>query len=196
MRDRPLAVVLANFKSKWNPGWDLTQSHTVGFIDRFLLLNSKTGDTQLRNINNTKRINSSPIWELNLGANTDSAVLFKVGEASFVMYGNSRSGKVKIFPLNGKAEIGTETFESTWSTGWDKMQSYTIGEKVFLVILNSENGDIQIHELDANGRVGSRTTDTSLDSGWKVARTYSINNRCFLFLMKPDNGLVEIKSKD
>jgi len=192
MRDRPLAVVLANFKSKWNPGWDITQAHRIGSKDRFLLLNSATGDTQLRSISWTKRIYDSPIWSMNLGANTDNAVFFDVGSKSYLMYGNSRTGKVKIFPLDSKAKIGTETFESTWSTGWDNMQTYTIGEKVFLVILKSKTGDIHIHELDADGKVGQGTWDKRLDPGWKVARTYEINNRAFLFLLRPDNGLVEI----
>lgn len=193
MIDRPLAVVLANFKSKWNPGWNVTRHHQIGSKDRFLLLNSSTGDAHLRNITYYKRIEDTPIWEIDAGIGTDKALFFDNSGNSFLMFGNSTTSKVKIFPLDSDAKLGNVTFESTLFKGWDNMEIYTIaGGKVFLVLIKSATGDIQIHELNVDGIVGNKTFDSRIDGEWKIARTYFVGPKVFLFLLNPGNGLVQI----
>lgn len=192
MTNTPLAVVLANFKSKWNPGWTHTQSHRVGTKDRFLLLNKTTGDIHLRNIIGSKRIDGTALWEINEGANTDKALLYNVGSLSFLMTGNSSTGRVSIYPMNAEAQLGDSTFESVWSSGWNNMETYTAGGKTFLVIYKTGTGDVHIHELTTSGLVGTRTTDTRLPASFEVARTYQVGINSFLFLLSSNNGLVEI----
>ncbi len=192
MNNKSLAIILTNFKSKWNPGIDVCTSHNSHDERRMYLMNRSTGDIQSRGIRWTKQIIDTPDWRMNFGANTDSILSYDIGGKTYLMYGNSSTGVVKVLPVDLDGALGDPVYENKWTTGWDNFQTYSLNGKLFMVIIKSRTGNIDIHKINSDGKIGSRLYNENIGSNWEIARTFQINTKAFLFLLNPGNGNVEI----
>ncbi len=192
MSNKSLAIILANFKSKWNPGINVCTSHNSHDERRMYLLNSSTGDIQSRGIRWTKRIIDTPDWRTNFGVNTDSILSYDIGGKTYLMHGNSSTGVVNVLPVDLNGALGDPVYETKWTSGWDNFQTYSLNGKLFMVIIKSRMGNIDIHKINSDGKIGSRQYNGNIGSNWELARTFQINTKAFLFILNPRNGNVEI----
>ena len=82
------------------------------------------------------------------------------------------------------ANIGCETKDSTWSTGWTSFAGYFVGSEPHLMIQKEIAGTAKIHPLDWEANLESATKDSTWSEGWSHLDTWEYGGNTYLLHYK------------
>ena len=97
---------------------------------------------------------------------------------------NNNNGDVSIATVRPDGEIGCETKDSTWSTGWTSFAGYFVGGEPHLMIQKEIAGTAKIHPLDWEADLESATKDSTWSEGWSHLDTWEYGGDTYLFHYK------------
>ncbi len=107
---------------------------------------------------------------------------------------NSSTNAVRIAPL-GTGTIGTEIFNSTWTTDYGHFDSLQIGSKTYLVALD-DSGTLTSFEAGSTGLLQSVDTYTTVLTNWSNLQAYNLEGTPVVHLYRPSDGFFTLIQLD
>ena len=101
---------------------------------------------------------------------------------------------VRIAPL-GAGTIGSDIFNSTWTTEYTRFSSVQSGSSTFVVALNVY-GTITIFEADSNGLLQTLNSNTTVINDWSELQTYNLEGDAIVHAYRASDGFFTLYHLD
>ena len=128
--------------------------------------------------NNIKRLYAIAPSHLDIGGT------YSGSNIDWMIRYNNSNGDVSIATTRPDGNIGCETKDSTWSTGWTSFAGYFVGSEPHLMIQKEIAGTAKIHPLDWEANLESATKDSTWSEGWSHLDTWEYGGNTYLLHCK------------
>lgn len=101
---------------------------------------------------------------------------------------------VRIAPL-GAGTIGSDIFNSTWTTEYTRFSSVQSGSSTFVVALNVY-GTITVFEADSNGLLQNLNSTTTVINDWSELQSYNLEGDAIVHAYRASDGFFTLYHLD
>ena len=122
-------------------GYTVTQTYVVNNENFVLCYNSKTGKTQIWNIDD----GGSPVYDKTTHTGWTGIVFFQLNSETYLFTYKKEIGKVIFFKMN-KSGIEKRVGEYTWSKGWNGFDVLYRNNKPSIIMTRSSDGRAKFFE--------------------------------------------------
>lgn len=122
-------------------GYTLTKTYTVDNSNYVICYNSKTGKTQIWNLDK----GGLPIYDRTTHTGWSSMVFFTLNNKSYLFTYKKEIGKVIFFEMNSSG-ISKRVGEYTWSKGWNGFDVLYKNDKPTIMMTRANDGRAKLFE--------------------------------------------------
>lgn len=191
------------YDAKWSAGWTSTNFFVHNDIVYFLHYKKESGLARLNAATKGGDVGTM-IYEKTWSKGYSNFAMTSNGDNFYILYQKGDEGtciinNVNLTKLEAAAKagllspnLGEETYNKQWSTGWGNFCFFKLNKEVYLFFNKPKEGTARIEKLNADGTLGKRVYDNTWSAGWTEIDVFQFNGKPHLFHQKAGTGQTKI----